>query len=48
VRPTRSCATSFAALTLLVLTGVLIFWSFNALSRALLGRWHAVESSKPD
>ncbi|MBX3625956.1 MAG: ABC transporter permease [Rhizobacter sp.] len=38
----------FAALALLVLTGVLIFWSFNALSRALLGRWHAVESSKPD
>jgi len=38
----------FAALTLLVLTGVLIFWSFNALSRALLGRWHAVEASKPD
>lgn len=38
----------FAALLLLVLTGVLIFWSFNVLSRALLGRWHAVESSKPD
>lgn len=38
----------FAALALLVLTGVLIFWSFNALSLALLGRWHAVESSKPD
>lgn len=39
----------FAALTLLVLTGVLIFWSFNALSRALLGRWHAVESTtRPD
>ncbi|HEX6707916.1 MAG TPA: ABC transporter permease [Albitalea sp.] len=31
----------FAALALLVLTGVLIFWSFDALSRALLGRWHA-------
>jgi NitT/TauT family transport system permease protein len=38
----------FAALALLVLTGVLIFWSFNALSCALLGRWHAVESSKAD
>ncbi|MCR5885191.1 ABC transporter permease [Rhizobacter sp. J219] len=38
----------FAALLLLVLTGVLIFWSFNVLSRVLLGRWHAVESSKPD
>ncbi|MBL0728445.1 ABC transporter permease [Piscinibacter sp. HJYY11] len=37
----------FAALLLLVLTGVLIFWSFNALSRALLGRWHAIESSNP-
>jgi len=24
-------------------TGVLIFWGFNALSRALLGRWHASE-----
>lgn len=33
----------FAALALLVLTGLLIFWSFNALSRALLGRWHASE-----
>jgi NitT/TauT family transport system permease protein len=31
----------FAALALLVLTGVLIFWTFDALSRALLGRWHA-------
>jgi NitT/TauT family transport system permease protein len=38
----------FAALTLLVLTGVIIFWSFNALSRALLGRWHAVESNRLD
>jgi len=28
-----------------VLTGVLIFWSFEALSRALLGRWHASEQS---
>lgn len=33
----------FAALLLLVLTGVLIFWSFEALSRTLLGRWHASE-----
>jgi NitT/TauT family transport system permease protein len=38
----------FAALMLLVLTGVLIFWGFNAVSRALLGRWHAVESPRPD
>ncbi|HZE90860.1 MAG TPA: ABC transporter permease [Rhizobacter sp.] len=38
----------FAALTLLVLTGVMIFWGFNALSRALLGRWHAVESTRND
>ncbi len=38
----------FAALTLLVLTGVMIFWGFNALSRALLGRWHAVESHRID
>lgn len=35
----------FAALALLVLTGVMIFWGFNAVSRALLGRWHAVESN---
>jgi NitT/TauT family transport system permease protein len=33
----------FAALLLLVATGVLIFWSFNALARRLLGRWHASE-----
>jgi NitT/TauT family transport system permease protein len=33
----------FAALLLLVVTGVLIFWGFNALSRVLLGRWHASE-----
>jgi NitT/TauT family transport system permease protein len=38
----------FAALTLLVLTGVMIFWGFNALSRALLGRWHAAESRRFD
>jgi len=31
----------FAALTLLVLTGVLIFTGLNALSRRLLGPWHA-------
>lgn len=30
----------FAALALLVLTGVLIFLIFNLLSRRLLGRWH--------
>ena len=38
----------FAALSLLVATGVMIFWSFNALSRALLGRWHASESTRID
>lgn len=38
----------FAALVLLVVTGVMIFWGFNALSRALLGRWHAVESHRFD
>ena len=38
----------FAALLLLVMTGVLIFWSFNALSRALLGRWHATEQQRAD
>lgn len=37
----------FAALLLLVATGVLIFAGFNALSRALLGPWHASESSRP-
>ena len=37
----------FAALALLVLTGVAIFWAFNALSRWLLGPWHAAESSRP-
>jgi len=35
----------FAALLLLVVTGVLIFWGFNLLSRWLLGRWHASEKS---
>jgi NitT/TauT family transport system permease protein len=38
----------FAALTLLVATGVLIFWAFNAMSRAVLGPWHASESSPLD
>jgi NitT/TauT family transport system permease protein len=38
----------FAALALLVLTGVLIFALFNALSRAVLGPWHASESSRSD
>ena len=33
----------FAGLTLLAATGVMIFWAFNALSRVLLGRWHASE-----
>jgi NitT/TauT family transport system permease protein len=33
----------FAALALLVATGVMIFWGFNALSSHLLGRWHATE-----
>ncbi len=37
----------FAALTLLVLTGVLIFGLFNAASRWLLGPWHASESQRP-
>lgn len=34
----------FAGLSLLAATGVMIFWAFNALSRMLLGRWHASES----
>jgi len=38
----------FAALLLLVATGVLIFWMFNALARVLLGRWHASEQSIHD
>lgn len=38
----------FAALLLLVATGVLIFWLFNALSRRLLGPWHASESARSD
>jgi len=33
----------FAGLALLAATGVMIFWTFNALSRVLLGRWHASE-----
>lgn len=33
----------FAALVLLMVTGVLIFWLFEAVSRRLLGRWHASE-----
>jgi len=37
----------FAALALLVATGVLIFWGLNALSQALLGPWHASESARP-
>jgi NitT/TauT family transport system permease protein len=35
----------FAALALLVATGVLIFWLSNALSRRLLGHWHPSEHS---
>lgn len=31
----------FAALTLLVATGLILFWAFGALARLLLGRWHA-------
>jgi NitT/TauT family transport system permease protein len=38
----------FAALLLLVATGVLIFWGFNLLSHALLSRWHASEQSIHD
>jgi NitT/TauT family transport system permease protein len=33
----------FAALALLVVTGVLIFWASNALSRRLLAGWHPSE-----
>lgn len=33
----------FAALVLLMMTGILIFWAFNLLSRVLIGRWHASE-----
>ncbi len=35
----------FAALTLLVITGVLVFLTFNLLSRRLLGHWHPTERS---
>jgi NitT/TauT family transport system permease protein len=38
----------FAALLLLVATGVMVFWGFNALSRFLLGRWHASEQVRND
>jgi NitT/TauT family transport system permease protein len=37
----------FAALALLVATGVIIFWITGALSRRLLGPWHASESAAP-
>lgn len=37
----------FAALSLLVATGVLIFWLMNLLSRALIGRWHAGAAEPP-
>lgn len=33
----------FAALVLLMVTGVMIFWVFNAVSRWTVGRWHASE-----
>lgn len=36
----------FAALLLVSLTGVVIFVAFNLLSRRLIGRWHASESSE--
>lgn len=36
----------FAALSLLVATGVLIFAGLNLLSRAVLGSWHASESGR--
>ena len=38
----------FAALLLLVLTGVMIFALFNALSRTLLGRWQSGLSRHAD
>lgn len=38
----------FAALTLLVATGVLIFAGLNLLSRWVLGGWHATESGRSD
>jgi NitT/TauT family transport system permease protein len=36
----------FAALVLISLTGILIFLGFNALSKALLGRWHDSELNR--
>jgi NitT/TauT family transport system permease protein len=36
----------YAALTLVALTGVAIYWASNALSRVLLGRWHALERER--
>ncbi len=38
----------FAALALLVLTGVMIYALFNALTRLLLGRWHASAAARAD
>ena len=38
----------FAALVLLVVTGVLIFWLFDGLSRRLLARWHAPSAPVTD
>ncbi len=37
----------FAALALLVATGVLIWWGFDALTKRLLGPWHASEPDRP-
>ena len=36
----------YAALTLVALTGIVIYWASNALSRLLLGRWHPVERDR--
>lgn len=37
----------YAALLLVSLTGVMIFWVFNLLSRRLLARWHATGRDEP-
>jgi NitT/TauT family transport system permease protein len=36
----------YAALTLVALTGMAIYWASNALSRLLLGRWHPLERDR--
>ncbi|HET7772487.1 MAG TPA: ABC transporter permease subunit, partial [Burkholderiaceae bacterium] len=38
----------FAALVLVSLTGVAIFFLFEGLSRWLLGGWHATERERPE